>query len=76
MIPLQLVAAGSRMPPVQRRNSSRLIATRYEDCRLDTERDTKCVNEVDELRMISDRSNDIAVVASIDRTGNAVDLSI
>ena len=48
------------------------MATRYDDCRLDTESETRSLNAVVEPKIISESSKEITVVIRIDRIGRAV----
>lgn len=60
------------MALVQRRYSKRLMATRYEDCKLDTESETRSLNAVDDPRMMSERRQEMVVVTRMDRIGRDV----
>ena len=60
------------IPPVTRRYSRRPMATRYEDCRLDTESETRSLNAVVDPRMMRESSKEITVVIRMDRIGRAV----
>ena len=70
--PRRLVDLVVKMPPVQRRYRSKLIATRYEDCRPDTDSETRSLNAVDEPRMMRERSMEIPVVTIMDLIGRDV----
>ena len=60
------------MPPVTLRYSKRPMATRYDDCRLETESETRSLNAVVDPRMMRESSNEMNVVIRIDRIGRAV----
>ena len=60
------------MPPVTLRYSKRPMATRYDDCRLETESETRSLNAVVDPRMMRESSNETNVVIRIDRIGRAV----
>ena len=57
---------------LQRRYSRRLIATRYEDCRPETERETRSLKAVDDPRMMSESRRETNVVTRMDRMGREV----
>ena len=48
------------------------MATRYDDCKLDTERETRSLKAVVEPRMMSDKSMEMAVVTRIALIGRYV----
>lgn len=48
------------------------MATRYDDCRLETESETRSLNAVVDPRMIRESSKEIIVVTRMDRIGRAV----
>ena len=48
------------------------MATRYDDCRLETESETRSLNAVVDPRMMRESSREMTVVIRIDRIGRAV----
>ncbi len=48
------------------------MATRYEDCRLETESETRSLKAVDEPRMMSESRQEMQVVTRMDRMGSEV----
>lgn len=60
------------MAPVYRRYSRTLIATRYEDCKPETESETRSLKAVDDPRMMNESTNETHVVTRIDRMGREV----
>lgn len=60
------------IPPVTRRYNKRPMATRYDDCRLDTESETRSLNAVVDPRMMRESSKEMTVVIRMDRIGRAV----
>ena len=48
------------------------MATRYEDCKLDTESETRSFNAVSDPRMMNERRKEIVVVTIMDRVGRDV----
>ena len=60
------------IPPVTRRYSRRAMAARYDDCRLETESETRSLNAVVDPRMMRESSKEMTVVIRMDRIGRAV----
>ena len=48
------------------------MATRYDDCRLETESETRSLNAVVDPRMMRESSKETIVVIRMDRIGRAV----
>ena len=51
------------------------MATRYEDCRPDTERETRSLKAVDEPRTMRERRREMNVLTRMERMGRAVRVS-
>ena len=67
-----IVEVKGNVAPPQRRYNKRLIATRYDVCKLDTESETRSLKAVEDPRMMRESSNEMSVVTRIDRIGRAV----